>query len=60
MTEPAQTTEREVFRFEVSEGRYIRLILCGEPDRSLMDGLMSFIKQRKRLLQQATESTIDG
>jgi hypothetical protein len=39
---------REVFRSEAREGHYIRLIVAGEIDEAVLDGLEDFIAWRRQ------------
>ena len=40
---------REVFRCESREGHHIRLIVAGEIDEAVLDGLEDFIAWRRRV-----------
>jgi phosphotransferase system HPr-like phosphotransfer protein len=50
---------REVFRCESREGHHIRLIVAGEIDEAVLDGLEDFIAWRRRLEVPAPSTDAD-
>jgi phosphotransferase system HPr-like phosphotransfer protein len=43
---------REVFRAEAREGQHIRLIVAGEIDEAVLDGLEDFIAWQRRVVAE--------